>query len=361
MQTKSTTIIITLIISILLCTSCSDNEGFVINGKITEGTNSKIVLEKLSPIKVESIATTNSGTDGNFEISSNDSIRRLYRLRVGDRTPIHLCLANSDEVQLTINTDTYTISGSNDCMELKSLYDRMTESTKKVEDLRAKVSQQFNIDKASLEESNSIASELYQSDKQYISDFIRRNHTSPIIYLALHQYVSTTPVMQLPDDYDTYKYVLDEMKAHNPDLEETRYLESTVRQFELQQEQRTREYVNLSVGSQAPDFSMNDVEGNKHSLSDFGGKETSLCFWASWDKKSISAIQEYIAENSDRQIILISLDNNSEQWLQAISFNRLESSLNLCDFKSWESITAKLYGVKTIPTIIEISAEQKIQ
>lgn len=364
MKTTRFEIIITLIISVLLCNSCKNENAFTIEGQISNCPNCKIVLEKLSPIKIDTVASTNAGLNGKFTISYNDSIRRLYRLRINNATPIHICTINGENISLSVdynNITDYSISGTNDCEEMKQLNVRMIESTRKVEELRNSVSQQFGIDKASLEKNNRIADSLYQSDKQFISDFIKKNHESPIIYFALHQYVSTTPIMQLPADYETYKYVLDEMKAHNPNLEETRYLESEIKRFELQQEQQNRQYVNIAEGSAAPDFSMPDENGNKCTLTDFKGKEITLCFWASWDKKSVKAVQKYLSVSPDRQIILISLDSNREQWLQSIKFNHLEPAINLCDFKSWEGITAKLYGIKTIPTFVEISGEQKIE
>ncbi len=36
------------------------------------------------------------------------------------------------------------------------------------------------------------------------------------------------------------------------------------------------------VGSPAPDFTLKDVNGNDHSLSDYAGKVLLLNFWASW-------------------------------------------------------------------------------
>ena len=361
MKIKRSIFIIALIINALLFYSCKDSNEISISGKIDDCKDCKIQLERLSPIKVDTLATISTGMDGSFSFNHNDSIRRLYRLKLENRSPIHLCLVNGESIEITINATNYEILGSTDCAELKRLNDRMTESTQKVEELRSIISQQFNIDKASLEESNRIADSLYQSDKEFISNFIKQNHTSPIIYLALHQYVSTTQIMQLPNDYDIYKYVLDEMKTNNPDLEETRHLESIVRKFELQQEQRNRDYVSLSEGSNAPEFSISDQNGDTIRLSDFKGKEITLCFWASWDKKSIKEVQNYLASNNGRAIILISLDTNREQWLQAIKFHRLDNAINLCDFKSWESITAKLYGVKVVPTFVEISGEQKIE
>ena len=364
MKTTRFEIIIALIISILLCNSCKNDNGFIINGEISNCTNCNIVLEKLSPIKIDTVANTNVGFNGKFTITYSDSIKHLYRIRINDATPIHICAINGEKISLSAdynNITGYSIYGTTDCEELKRLNVRMIESTQKVEELRSMVSQQFGIDKTSLEQSNLIADSLYQSDKLFITDFIKKNHESPIIYFALHQYVSTTPIMQLPADYETYKYVLDEMKAHNPDLEETRYLESEVKRFELQQEQQNRQYVNLTEGASAPDFSLPNENEEMITLENFKGEEITLCFWASWDKKSIKEVQNYLAQNNDSSIILISLDTNREQWLQAIKFNKLGNATNLCDFKSWESITAKLYGIKTVPTFVEITEEQKIE
>ncbi len=36
------------------------------------------------------------------------------------------------------------------------------------------------------------------------------------------------------------------------------------------------------TGSPAPDFTLNDVNGKAHSLSDFQGKVVMLNWWASW-------------------------------------------------------------------------------
>ncbi|MFQ6104829.1 MAG: redoxin domain-containing protein [Candidatus Glassbacteria bacterium] len=38
----------------------------------------------------------------------------------------------------------------------------------------------------------------------------------------------------------------------------------------------------LSIGDPAPDFTLNDVDGNPHSLSDFTGYVVMLNWWASY-------------------------------------------------------------------------------
>lgn len=41
-------------------------------------------------------------------------------------------------------------------------------------------------------------------------------------------------------------------------------------------------HVQLAVGDQAPDFSLIDMEGNKHKLSDYKGQGVFLNFWGTW-------------------------------------------------------------------------------
>lgn len=40
----------------------------------------------------------------------------------------------------------------------------------------------------------------------------------------------------------------------------------------------------ISVGQEAPDFVLSDMEGNKHKLSDYKGKGVFLNFWGTWCK-----------------------------------------------------------------------------
>ncbi len=364
MKIRDFVIIITTIINVFCLSACKDTNSIEISGKIQKSKVNEIVLERLSPIKIDTVAKAQISRNGNFKITFSDTVKRLYRLRLENVPPIYLCLNNNDEIKLEADyneIENYRIEGSKDCEELKRLNEHLRQSTQKIEELRNKINQEYNLTKSQIEESNKIAAELYDSDKKFISEFIKANNTSPIIYFALRQYVSTTPIMRLETDYGIYRYVLSEMKTHNPHIEETRFLESVITKYDLQQEQQNRTYIKLESGTNAPDFSLNDENGVKQTLANFAGKEITVCFWASWDKKSVVTVQKCLDTNKLRQMILISLDTNREQWIQSIKFNRFESCVNLCDFKSWESSVAKIYGIRFIPTFVEISADGKIE
>ena len=120
MKTTRFEIIIALIISVLLCNSCKNDNGFTIDGQISNCSNCNIVLEKLSPMKIDTVASANSGFNGKFSITYNDSIRHLYRIRINNATPIHICAVNGESISLSAdfnNITDYSISGTTDCEE----------------------------------------------------------------------------------------------------------------------------------------------------------------------------------------------------------------------------------------------------
>ncbi len=54
----------------------------------------------------------------------------------------------------------------------------------------------------------------------------------------------------------------------------------------------------LAPGTPAPDFTLNDVEGNPVSLSDFKGRKVVLQFWASWCPDCRAEVPEIKAAQS---------------------------------------------------------------
>ncbi|MCF0206908.1 MAG: redoxin domain-containing protein [Bacteroidales bacterium] len=357
-------IIAVSVISICLCfLSCTKNENISISGNLKNAKSQKITLEKILPLKVDTVKSCKTDSNGDFRIEISDSAKHLYRLRTGENSPIFLCLQNGDKVKIEADvqkiTD-YQIEGSEDCMELKKLNQHLLESTSEIEQLRKNVSNKLIITNEQLEEKNKIAREIFQNDKQYLTEFIERNQNSLIAYFALHQYVSTTPIFNIASDTEIYETVLAQLKQNYPQHEETQYLESQIRKYKLQEEQRQRQYTDIREGGKAPNFTLEDENGNKIRLEDFS-EPVCLCFWASWDSKSTQKVQEYLKGNTKYKPILISLDTNKEKWQQGVSKNNLGNHINVCDFQTWEGITAKMYGIKSIPVILEISVEKNIE
>lgn len=109
-------------------------------------------------------------------------------------------------------------------------------------------------------------------------------------------------------------------------------------------------------GTPAPDFTLNDREGNPVPLESLRGQYVLLDFWASWChpcRESMPHLKELYARYHEKglEILGISTDSKSEDWLQAVRE----------DATPWihvlDSGVAEAYGVHSIPTFFLIDPE----
>lgn len=121
------------------------------------------------------------------------------------------------------------------------------------------------------------------------------------------------------------------------------------------------------VGKAAPDFELQDLNGNIVKLSDYKGKKVYLKFWASWCPpciKSLSEVEE-LAAKKDKKIEVLTI--------VAPEFNQEKS---VYDFKSWfaqqgyshipvlfdnkNADTLRAYQVQAYPTEYLIDSQGKV-
>ncbi|HEY8386985.1 MAG TPA: TlpA disulfide reductase family protein [Parasegetibacter sp.] len=114
----------------------------------------------------------------------------------------------------------------------------------------------------------------------------------------------------------------------------------------------------------APEFTINDVNGKPVSLSSFRGSYVLVDFWASWcvpcraeNPNVIAAYEKYKDKNF--KVVGISLDTKKDAWLKAIEEDKLPW-LQLCDFKASESEVSKAYKIRSIPANVLVDPNGKI-
>lgn len=119
-------------------------------------------------------------------------------------------------------------------------------------------------------------------------------------------------------------------------------------------------------GQKYHDLELKDPEGNLHKLSEYvgHGNYVLLDFWASWCGPcmySMPLIKELYESYSDLglQIIGLSLDDNHDNWVNAIESNNLPW-IQLSDLKGSKSVASDAYGISAIPETVLISPEGKI-
>lgn len=122
----------------------------------------------------------------------------------------------------------------------------------------------------------------------------------------------------------------------------------------------------VTIGQQAPDFTLNDTLGNPVKLSDVYSKNeyTLIDFWASWcgpcrreNPNVVAVFNKYKAKGFE--VFGISLDGDKGKWLKAIADDQLTWP-HVSDLKGWKNQAAALYSVNSIPANLLVDKTGKI-
>ena len=121
----------------------------------------------------------------------------------------------------------------------------------------------------------------------------------------------------------------------------------------------------VSVGQKAPDFTLNDVNGNPVSLySKLGPKLLLMDFWAAWcqpcrqeNPNVVKVYNEFHKKGFD--VFGVSLDHAKDAWVKAIADDKLTWT-HVSDLQWWNNAAAKLYAVNSIPANFLLDETGKI-
>jgi peroxiredoxin len=110
-----------------------------------------------------------------------------------------------------------------------------------------------------------------------------------------------------------------------------------------------------AIGSVAPDFTQNDVNGVPVSLSSFRGKYVLIDFWASWcgpcraeNPNVVKAYNKFKSKNFTVLGVSLDKEEGKADWLAAIKSDGLVWT-QVSDLGFWNNKAALLYAVQSIP------------
>ena len=121
----------------------------------------------------------------------------------------------------------------------------------------------------------------------------------------------------------------------------------------------------LMKGQLAPDFTLNDINGKKLSLSSFKNKNAvCLVFWATWCPycvKEIPKLKKIHAKYSGKGVKVISVDIASNDPLKRVLAFQKQFEIPYTILYDENQIASKMYGVTGIPVSIVIDRKGIVQ
>ena len=113
--------------------------------------------------------------------------------------------------------------------------------------------------------------------------------------------------------------------------------------------------------SLAPDFTVYDLEGNAHKLSDFQGKPVLLNFWASWCgpcQMEMPDFQKYYESHGDKvNFVIVNLTDGQQETVESASAFIAEKGYTFPVYYDTDIDAAMKYSVSAVPVSYFIDAE----
>ncbi len=359
--------IIYALLFVTVATACQQKKhgAFTVTGVIENAPGKKVVLMETpyanaQPVILDSAILKGKGS---FTLKGRANEEGIYRLVLENGPDVILVNDNNNiKVHLDVNDyRDYTVEGSPASESLHTLF----------ENYRAKDSVILTTFKAidsikSLAGQDSIAA-IWQTrnDQQIVSlnntlkDYINSSASPAASLYALGMASETIPNEEL-------KSIADVLSKKFPEHTGLARIKSMLAVRTPAAAPATENAANnyALLNKQAPDLTMNDVNGKPVSISSFKGKYLLVDFWASWcgpcrqeNPNVVAAYNEF--KNKNFTILGVSLDEDKSAWQKAIANDHLTWN-HVSDLKQWESAAVSAYGFDGIPFNVLIDPTGKI-
>jgi peroxiredoxin len=328
-----------LVIMAALVAACTSEPRYVIKGDIAGSDTELFYLQRVVDGQIVPIDSAVS-EKGSFKMTGTidyPDLVQLIAMNQGRR--INFYLENA-EINISGQIDSLeaaTISGSKTQDEYQSL----------ISESRSFNEQAMNIDREyqiarqanDAEKISQLEKEMTGLEDKMIAlqkDFVKNNPSSyvaPAVLRSISYYMEGEEIAGLISAMDTNV-------AKTPIVKELNDMATAMKA--------------VAIGQKAPDFTMNDVDGNPVSLSSkIGSKLLLVDFWAGWcnpcrqeNPNLVKIYNQFHKKGFD--IFGISLDQQKESWVKAIADDKLTWT-HVSDLQYWNNAAARLYSVRAIP------------
>lgn len=341
-----------------------------ISGKLSNRNGDSIYLADLNGTKPERLASSFVDPEGNFSFTLDIQEPGYYRIETDERNFAVFILSPGDKAVLNADMGnlgyTYQVEGSAETKLFLDINKYSTELARKKSAIGNKKDSiirtyQFlvgknntqkyidSLDKAMEPEFNKLDAQL----TPMIAEGVEKAKSFIDAHPGALANLAAIGLLNNETDFPEFVKVYDQFKAKYPDSKNLRGFYGWI---ESKQK--------LAHGSEAPDFTVQDPNGNPILLSQFRGKITLVDFWASWcgpcrkeNPNVVKLYQKY--KDKGFEIFGVSLDEKKENWLAAIAADGLTWKHG-SELRGWNSSFCQLYNVQSIPFTMLLDKDGKI-
>jgi peroxiredoxin len=357
---------------VLVSAGCKSNivkiSGTIVNPVIGE----YIYLDELKSNELKPIDSVKVSSDGTFNFRREVKQPSFYLLKSNDNNFLTMLVKPGEKIRLKAHSDSlnYPISleGSTGTESMAEYNKTLQMTIKKLTGLNTIYTQ--NVDKPELpkviESLDSLAQIYLGEINTYTKKYIDDNLTSLVSLVALYQQVAPSVyVMNPTKDMKYFLKVDSSMFSLYPDYEPVISLHEQVKELAAKMKGETNKGLASVSGTEAPEITLPDPEGDTIKLSSTRGTVVLLDFWASWcapcRKENPNLLNVYnIYHKKGFQIYQVSLDKTKEAWEKGIQDDHLEKWIHVSDIQYWNSIVVPLYKIESIPCNYLLDKEGRI-
>ena len=347
--------------------SCKDEPSkgrFTVNGDLKNVADQQVFLEQLYfSDKNPDILDTAQVKNGKFSLSAVSNEEGLYRIRlekaengfvfINDKPHIDFKADNKDQsLEGPVFNSPANTKFKNFLLHISGIFKTAQEFNTKIEQLKAVPGNDSLIAVESLKQQ-----EQEKSFETFIIRFIDSTSDPVVAMFALGYTRSIDP--------GKMNEIVPGLQKRFPGHQGITSIVTRYNQVMAQQaRQKAMQEKTPGLGSIAPDFTINDVNGKPYTLSQFKGKYVLVDFWASWcapcraESPYLRAAYKKFS-NKNFTIIGVSLDDDKAAWQDAVKEDQLEW-LQLSELKGMDSPVSDLYGFDGIPYNVLLNPEGKI-
>lgn len=163
------------------------------------------------------------------------------------------------------------------------------------------------------------------------------------------------PDVQGPDQPVPQKKTESEKETPQNQSENKLYLEQVIQSAHFWGPVKREWY-----GKTAPEFTLNDLKGNKHSLSNYRGKNVMLVLWATWCgpcKLEMPHLKKLRRKYEENQLAILAVSNENKMLLQRFA---KQNNINYTVLHQTGNMP-RAYNVRGIPSSFFINGNGKIK